>query len=988
METLIQTEEIKSLIKALSTKKIVDYFEIPEEYRLNPDIVKLERQLGIRRTLKIGYDALCSAFFAEEVVLVKHDEYEEYYEKTITTHLPNFDSFYEFLEGEIYDNSSYFLYDFSPSEIEKYSLDLTRINKKGFINDQISNYSLGFSKEELEEYQGKETEKIERQKWIQKFINCKSYKEFKRVIESLKKTKYRFDFTFFMHCFILSDNKLIFDILNQYIKDYDNFSIEILLCFLYNPNDVLESYYCKERSELKNKRTKGALKAYIKYISVPPLQKEVQRYYDEHYHFFCEKTTYFFEYNYRITTFQYFDSFEEFTSYLKNDLSSCDLSKAILPHIDFSLYKINNTTKLPIEYQTNIKYSIYKKFDHYSNSFIVNQYWKDENNNILKKCEHTFKYFCDFISFLNFDLSNANLVFCDGLKNLNDFSLFNFENAILTSEILEKLGEKYEPYALKIENHPENSLILKNEIDTNNTLLLQKPEDLEESCHNQINYISDLHLLHRLKNYLIKSNIDLIYALQKIIDDLLKDIQLYGGLLLIVGDTSSDFYIFELFVRQLRYTLLVKRSNLPVIFTLGNHELWSFENDCFDNIVNKYRDVLNNYHMHLLQNEIIYIEDNTINKISANEIQRMSKQKIRNRLIRAKRIIFGGIAFSGKNKNFNANNGIYKKIISREKEIEESKLFHSLYKKVCSALYDKNVIIATHTPKSDWSNNNTLQNGFSYVYGHNHKNYYYTDGTTSIYADNQIGYSAKNPHLKYFYLSDAYDTFSEYKDGIHIITPKEYKEFYYGKRLSLTFNRDINILYMLKKNSHYCFIHQAKDKKLAIFNGGALKRLDKKNINYYYENMDSVISYIKSPLKRYTSLQEKVAKEIKMLGGDGFIHGAIIDIDWKCHVFVNPFDLTLTYYYADDIIEKIVYNSLGGLLKSNNPLLHQNYEKLLQEKNTLILIKKQKRLLDNPDLYLETDIYNASNAIKKMQKLNNNILTFWHEKKSTRSLIE
>ena len=193
---------------------------------------------------------------------------------------------------------------------------------------------------------------------------------------------------------------------------------------------------------------------------------------------------------------------------------------------------------------------------------------------------------------------------------------------------------------------------------------------------------------------------------------------------------------------------------------------------------------------------------------------------------------------------------------------------------------------------------------------------------------------------------------------------------------------------MLKKNGYYCFIHQAKDKKLAIFNGGALKRLDKKNINYYYENMDKIISSINKPLKKYTTLQEKVAKEIKMLGGDGFIHGAIVDIDWNCHIFVNPLDLTLTCYYADDIIEKIVYNSLGELLKSNNPLLHQNYEKLLQEKNSLILIKKQKKLLDSPELYLETDIYNASNAIKKMQKLNNNILTVWQEKKSNSLLIE
>ena len=32
-----------------------------------------------------------------------------------------------------------------------------------------------------------------------------------------------------------------------------------------------------------------------------------------------------------------------------------------------------------------------------------------------------------------------------------------------------------------------------------------------------------------------------------------------------------------------------------------------------------------------------------------------------------------------------------------------------------------------------------------------------------------------------------------------------------------------------------------------------------------------------------------------------------------------------------------------------------------------------------PQIYLETDIYKASYEIKKMQKLNSNVLTTWHD---------
>ena len=95
----------------------------------------------------------------------------------------------------------------------------------------------------------------------------------------------------------------------------------------------------------------------------------------------------------------------------------------------------------------------------------------------------------------------------------------------------------------------------------------------------------------------------------------------------------------------------------------------------------------------------------------------------------------------------------------------------------------------------------------------------------------------------------------------------------------MTFNRQINVLYMLKKGGYYCFIDKAKTGSLTILNGGALKKLDLKDVQYYYDNMDAIITYIEAPLNKYTTYQEKIAKEIKKIGGSGRIHGCIIDVD-------------------------------------------------------------------------------------------------------------
>ena len=150
----------------------------------------------------------------------------------------------------------------------------------------------------------------------------------------------------------------------------------------------------------------------------------------------------------------------------------------------------------------------------------------------------------------------------------------------------------------------------------------------------------------------------------------------------------------------------------------------------------------------------------------------------------------------------------------------------------------------------------------------------------------------------------------------------QYQDFYRGKNEPMRFTREINILHMLKKNGYYCFIHEAESGSLTILNGGAMKKLEEKDIHYYYENMDKVIAKINGPLEKYTAVQNKVAEKILKIGGEGTIHGCIVDIDWYSHVYVNPFDLTITGYWAWDMVHKVVYSDIPTLLHDRCPLLY------------------------------------------------------------------
>lgn len=627
------------------------------------------------------------------------------------------------------------------------------------------------------------------------------------------------------------------------------------------------------------------------------------------------------------------------------------------------------------------KYILEKEY--YKNKFKVKQYWINNDNMYAKKITHEFEHFFDFVAFLKGDLSGMDLVRCDGLINLYDISNLKFDDTLLTSRFCDKFNIPYKAADISFENSRSFSCIIHNETITENVLInpSDKIMELENTTGiSKVHYITDLHILHKLQQYDVKSNDDIACVVGKIVENITNDV---NNILLIGGDIASDRHIFAYFVRMLRRELDDHRySGIKVFFVLGNHELWDFRESELDVIISKYRELLKKYGMYLVHNDIWYIDGfDRVNNISTDDLTNLSNNGIRERLRTSKITIFGGIGFSGCNQDFNADTGIYNSTISREVEIAESKKFNSLYSKVLNAISDKKVIVLTHMPMSSWSNNLNYQPGYIYVSGHTHENVYFDDGDTRIYADNQIGYKNNNTHLKWFYLDTYYDCFEDLPDGIHDISIEDYKLFYRGKNIPMKFNRPTDKIIMLKRSGYYCFI-LPRPNKLLILHGGAVKSLDYSNIDYYYKNMDKVIQGMLTPLDEYTRYQKNIASEIKLIGGDGSIHGCIVDIDFYNHLYINPFDYKVTAYWAKDITNKLVYPDIPSLLLDKCPTLYEKYKGLIADESNKFKISTldiKNDLINQPQKYLETDIYKANIQINKMQRLYKNILTKWNE---------
>lgn len=993
-QQVLGTNEVNSVIRKLKNREL-EVREIPDELALNKTVLKVERQLGLRKVCQRGFDVIKRKFFVQEFI-------EQYYNPEIISMFETFEEYYDFLDGNIYENACYYQYDFNDEFLKSLNLDLNidfLSRKKCFIKDTIDDFKYKLE----DEYAQGERVKKQRKEWMEKFNNCRSYGEFKKICDEFQKSdiKEYLDLRFFMMQYIYSavkDEKKV-NMMLDYARDYCSTTAYIktieAVAYIYYPNRVNSKYSLVDCSRKYQINYKRQIESFMQDLFDNNLKREVKGYFDKTAHFYCEETILFhyideegrnrLEYSEGVVVQKIFETFDEFIKYRNGDLTDCDLSGALELNVDWSQFKMDDTTKLPIKSISDLKYKVDKFYD--GDAFVVKQEWCDNTQSVVKSNVHDFKYFFDFIAFLKGDLSDANLVLCDGLENLHNIQNITFNNAKLTSKVCEVFGFPYTNYDYNKNLVNEFSMVQKNEIQTIKSLQMVRKKEYSgtrrigecfmTSGDKEISYISDLHLTHRLKNASCKSIEDITRAMHEWVNNILCE---SGEIVLIGGDVSSDFTLFKLFVKMLRktekYSYKSRYCGKKFVFVLGNHELWGFPELSLEQIVEKYRNVLKMYGMYLLHNDLFYKnEADEVGIIPYNKLINEGNQVILDKLRLSRVVIFGGIGFSGYNDEFNANNGVYRNVINREAEIDESKKFENLYNKLRGVFEYKKPIILTHMPKKDWCGVKDYENEYIYVSGHTHKNVYYDDGVQRVYADNQIGYKSGLIHMKGFAVRQEFDSFASYEDGIYKISKKEYKEFIRGKNIRMNFNRNTEFVYMLKKKDYYCFLYKTIKGYFDMLDAGAIStKLEKQDVTYYYQNMDAVISFIEKPLEEYTNFQQKIADLIKKIGGSGKIHGCIIDIDFYNHIFVNPIDMTITGYYAEDMFNKEVYPDVVSLLEKNKPEL---YSKLEGEGDALIVLKKDEKAILSPELYMETQIYAASKKIKEMKKIQKGILTVW-----------
>mgnify|MGYP004685990369 CR=1 FL=1 len=638
------------------------------------------------------------------------------------------------------------------------------------------------------------------------------------------------------------------------------------------------------------------------------------------------------------------------------------------------------------------------------NFHIINKYYSKEDNlfHIIKEKKYTFEreektyaLFDKFYKALDKDLVNADLLDYDFYGV--DLSKYDLTKARISSGIMIKLGVYNNTL---FESITKDSYLASITPSASLELVPSRCFNFELFEENNVVlcYISDLHLNHKIinkfKNSVNKFELDSYF--KKVVEKLKNSLPTYAYnySIVFVGDVSYNFDIFKLFFKFYRKEIPYKKT----FVVLGNHELWDtkLNKNCksIEEIIESYRKFLNSFEckIYLLENQL-FLPNDKQQIYSQEDILTLDKNILRQKFLCNGYAIFGGIGYAGMNEEFNANQGIYRtQYITREQEKERSNLVESLHKRLTEIASDKKLFFITHMPKEDWSKSDYNKNWF-YISGHTHKNKYIDNEELKVYADNQVGYLGDSYSFKYLMTTKEYNIFQDYADGIYEITRDQYKRFYWGIGSRIDFNRNFDKLFMLKRNGIYCFlIKPSNSNDLKLLNGGSIKNVGKHDINYFYENLVNYSNSVKLFLESYENYQKQISNEIKKIGGSGYIHGSIIDIDFYNHLYINPLDATITPYFAYSMIDKYVYTNLISLLKAHNKELYENYIKLLGygSNNKNLIIFNNNLIESNKKTFVsETDMYRISRILKGFQyTTKNNIVRLWNDTIATDSTKE
>ena len=258
--------------------------------------------------------------------------------------------------------------------------------------------------------------------------------------------------------------------------------------------------------------------------------------------------------------------------------------------------------------------------------------------------------------------------------------------------------------------------------------------------------------------------------------------------------------------------------------------------------------------------------------------------------------------------------------------------------------------------------------------------------------------AVKNAFVKSLILENTDTGFdpNNYDDGIHDISVNDYWTYYKNKAdwtiLRPKFSNTAYVKF-LKHDGFLMFVSVSPKGTLCILQGGFLRKLDKP-IQYYYDRLPEYGNKVLGLFSKYWDALYDVSNYVRRVtGGQEYarVHGCIVDIDFFNHIYINPFDGTVTPYYADSMYLKQTYQNLASLISDKLPQLLPAFqaEQALNPSALALsdgsvphqtLALTSQNVVEHSDIVYETEMYSVSNRIKALQLVyDHHLVAIWYD---------
>lgn len=239
------------------------------------------------------------------------------------------------------------------------------------------------------------------------------------------------------------------------------------------------------------------------------------------------------------------------------------------------------------------------------------------------------------------------------------------------------------------------------------------------------------------------------------------------------------------------------------------------------------------------------------------------------------------------------------------------------------------------------------------------------------------------------------ELFHNMPDGIHEITISEDIAFHQVRHIFCKPRVNKWAAYYVVKNAG-CWMFFGKRPntgKLCMLRGTKPLKIEHQDLNYYFERLPDYVAAVSAAYAPYYAVISQLASEVRALGGLGIIHGSIVDVGLGTHIYLNPFDGTVTAYAADDTSERLVFRDITKVFNYGNgvskallangkfPLLNHavNSKRDALLEVPAIVIGDSKNKIEF-DVMTGTDIYKPSYVLNGLQSiLEHGVVRVWDE---------